>query len=118
MERCGHMYCLKCGREIEDQQVYCSGCLEIMERYPIKPGTPVQLPKKNPIPAQKKQNRRGTPSLEDQLRHQRRIIKVLISMLLVVSLAASFFAFQYFQPEATEDEPSPGQSWSVASEET
>lgn len=112
------MYCLKCGREIEGQQVYCSGCLEIMDRYPIKPGTPVQLPKRNPIVAPKKQSRRNAPSLEDQLRHTRRIVKVLILLLLAVSLAVSFFAYQYFQPEAENEEPSPGQSWSVASDET
>ena len=112
------MYCLKCGREVEDQQVYCAGCLEIMDRYPVKPGTPVQLPKKNPIAAQKKQNRRNAPSMEDQLRHLRRIVKTLVLLLLAVSLVAGYFIYQYFQPEQVSDEPSPGQSWSVAVDET
>lgn len=112
------MYCLKCGREIEGQQVYCDGCLEIMDRYPIKPGTPVQLPKKNPIITQKKQSRRNTPSLEEQLRRMRRMVSVLILLLLGVSLVASYFIYQYFQPEQVAEEPSPGQSWSVASDET
>ena len=112
------MYCLKCGREIDGQQVYCSGCLEIMDRYPIKPGTPVQLPKKKTIITPKKQNRRSTPSLEDQLRRMRRMVTVLIFLLLSVSLVASYFIYQYLQPEPVDEEPSPGQSWSVASDET
>ena len=112
------MYCLKCGREIESQQVYCSGCLEIMGRYPIKPGTPVHLPKRTPIAAPKKQSRRSTPSLEDQLHRLRRIVTALIFLLLAVSLGASFFVYQYFQPDPVDEEPSPGQSWSVASDET
>lgn len=112
------MYCLKCSREIDEHQVYCNGCLEIMDRYPIKPGTLVQLPKRKVYAAPKKQNWRSTPSLEDQLRRLRRIIKFLIIMLLEVSLVASFFAYQYFQPEPAKEEPSPGQSWSVASDET
>ncbi len=112
------MYCLKCGRDIEGQQVYCNGCLEMMDRYPIKPGTPVHLPKRNPIVASKKQGRRNTPSLEDQLRRLRRMVTTLIFLLLAVSLGASFFVYQYFQPDSTDEEPSPGQSWSVASDET
>lgn len=112
------MYCLKCGREIEGQQVYCNSCLEIMGRYPIKPGTPVHLPKKAPIAAAKKQGRRSAPSLEDQLRRMRRLVKVLIVLLLAVSLAASYFVYQYFQPEPVDEEPSPGQSWSVDTDET
>lgn len=112
------MYCLKCGREVEGQQVYCAGCLEIMDRYPIKPGTPVQLPKKKTIAAQKKQSRRSAPSMEDQLRHLRRIIKTLVLLLLAVSLVSGYFIYQYLQPEQVSDEPSPGQSWSVAADET
>ena len=116
MERCVHMYCLKCGREIDGQQVYCNGCLEVMSRYPIKPGTPVQLPKRNYVIVPKKQSR--TPSVEDQLRHTRGMVKTLIILLLAVTLGASYFVYQYFQPDTTIEEPSPGQSWSVATDET
>lgn len=39
------MNCMKCGREIEEGQVFCVECLEVMARYPVKPGTAVVLPK-------------------------------------------------------------------------
>lgn len=38
------MNCIRCGREIEAEQVFCAECLEDMERHPVKPGTPIQLP--------------------------------------------------------------------------
>ena len=38
------MPCMKCGRKIKDRQVFCEECLAIMDTYPVKPGTPIQLP--------------------------------------------------------------------------
>lgn len=38
------MKCMKCGTTIPSEQVFCNTCLEDMERYPVKPGTPIQLP--------------------------------------------------------------------------
>lgn len=40
----GCLNCLKCGREIEEGQVFCNDCLVQMAKYPVKPGTAVQLP--------------------------------------------------------------------------
>ena len=38
------MNCMKCGRETAEEQVFCTSCLEEMERYPVKPGTVVHIP--------------------------------------------------------------------------
>lgn len=38
------MACMKCGKEVSGEQVFCDACLEDMEKYPVKPGTPVLLP--------------------------------------------------------------------------
>ena len=40
------MNCMKCGREIEEGQVFCIDCLKDMEKYPVRPGTAVHLPKR------------------------------------------------------------------------
>ena len=40
--------CLKCRREIDEGQVFCKDCLAEMEKQPVKPGTPVNLPKRPP----------------------------------------------------------------------
>lgn len=38
------MSCMRCGKEIGEGQVFCAECLAEMERHPVKPGTPIQLP--------------------------------------------------------------------------
>ena len=38
------MNCMKCGREIDEAQAFCAGCLEEMEKYPVKPDVVVKLP--------------------------------------------------------------------------
>lgn len=62
------MYCMKCGRNIEDDQVFCSDCLSVMARYPVKPGTAVQIPKRKQNAAVKR-----TTSRRKQLTPEERI---------------------------------------------
>ena len=38
------MSCIRCGKEANVDQVFCAECLADMERHPVKPGTPIQLP--------------------------------------------------------------------------
>jgi hypothetical protein len=56
---------MKCGREIDESQVFCTECLDEMERYPVKPGTVVQLPvRPKEIPVRKTTRRRPQLSPE------------------------------------------------------
>ena len=48
------MQCLKCGRKIQDGQVFCEGCLQVMQNYPVKPGTVIQLPSRRKTQDEKK----------------------------------------------------------------
>ena len=41
------MSCMRCGKEMEESLVFCPECLADMERHPVKPGTPIQLPVRN-----------------------------------------------------------------------
>lgn len=38
------MNCIRCGKETEENHVFCDECLKDMEQYPVKPGTPIVLP--------------------------------------------------------------------------
>ncbi len=38
------MKCMKCGRRIDADRVFCEECLVDMEKYPVPPETPVILP--------------------------------------------------------------------------
>ena len=63
------MNCMKCGREIAEGHVFCSGCLEVAEKYPVKPGIAIQLPGRKTAPSAKKSytKRRQPPTAEEQL---------------------------------------------------
>ena len=41
------MNCIKCGRDIGEDQVFCEICLTEMENYPVKPGTAIHIPARN-----------------------------------------------------------------------
>lgn len=68
------MKCLKCGRETD--QTFCPICREEMEKYPVKPGTIVLLPKERPS-VKKPPNRHPAVPPEIILQNQRRTIRRL-----------------------------------------
>ena len=40
------MACIKCGKDTASGAEFCEECLAEMSHYPVKPGTPVILPKR------------------------------------------------------------------------
>lgn len=110
----GNVNCLKCGREIDEGQVFCGDCLLDMQRYPVKPGTPVQLPSRADCAAPKKAHfrRRSKTSLEEQLRSLKvlvRVLTVLLALCVLLLAAAAIPAFRYIN----EDHILPGQNYSA-----
>lgn len=68
------MKCLKCGRETD--QTFCGECREEMEKYPVKPGAILLLPKERPSAA--KQSPRHTPTPPEVIvTRQQRLIRRL-----------------------------------------
>lgn len=83
------MRCLKCGRELKESQVFCDICREDMANYPVKPGTPIQLPPRNDsIPRKKPVKKKKYLKPEEQLPRMRSNIR-----LLSVALTGLFIAF-------------------------
>ena len=85
------MNCMKCGREVTEGSVFCPDCLADMEKFPVRPGTVVLLPKKDPPPP-KKSPRKKKPTLtpEEQIPQMKKKIWTLriISILLILLLCA------------------------------
>lgn len=105
------MACMKCGRDTQDGQVFCETCLELMEWYPVKPGTAVQLPKRQDTPVRKNIKRRG-PTPEDQIKRLRRVIRVLSILLVLMTILVGLTilpAYEHFM----EDHFRPGQNYST-----
>ena len=82
------MNCLKCGKETVSEQVFCPDCLLEMEKYPVRPGTVIQLPNHRSHSAPKKNSKRRSIPLEDQVKLlKKRLKQVSILFLIAVGLA-------------------------------
>lgn len=112
------MYCLKCGKEAEDNRVFCAHCLEVMEAYPVKQGISIQLPNRPaPAPAKKTARRHKAVPAEEQVQHLKRSVRVLSLMLVVVSILLAITAALHFIPEQTPAEDDPGKNYTVETED-
>ena len=86
------MYCVKCGRETREEDIFCQDCLLEMDKYPVQPGTVVLLPRRKESSAVKKTPKRHTPSSEEiiaDLRHQRSVLLLLL-VACIIAIALMF----------------------------
>lgn len=87
------MGCMKCGRETISEQVFCPGCLAEMEKYPVRPGTVVQLPnRKTTAAVVKKTTKKRTVPPDEQIRILKKRCRVLFALLIAVTLLAVILA--------------------------
>ncbi len=79
--------CMKCGGEAPDNRVFCDTCLDAMDQYPVKPGTPVLLPLRQAKGQEKHsapQDRE--PTAAEQLGQLRRMIRWLTAIIALLSV--------------------------------
>ena len=101
--------CMRCGKETEGKAVFCPECLEEMERYPVKPGTPVHIPSQPNPEVRKTVKKKKELSIEEQLVHAQQAVKalfitslcLLVALIVAVVLLLSSFANPTEQPEET-----------------
>lgn len=97
------MFCMKCGKEIPEEQVFCRECLADMALHPVKPGTPVQLPVR-PMQANAKRGaRKKEASVEQQLKRQRSAITWLCGLLLASWVGLGVTVAMLFQEESSQE---------------
>ena len=84
------MSCLKCGRETQESQVFCPACQKIMRNHPVKPGTVIHLPHRDPADYSKE------PPVEhweerpdDQLLKLRKLTRWLTATIAQVTITAT-----------------------------
>ena len=92
------MNCMKCGREIGDDQVFCEYCLIEMQQHPVKPGTVILLPNQEPVSVRKPtRKKKAVLAPEEQLPKLKRKVWALrtVALLLAALLGiASYFAYE------------------------
>ena len=85
------MKCLKCGRETD--QTFCEACRAEMEKYPVKPGTIILLPKER-TPIRKPSPRYARTSLETVVKAQKKTIRrmgrAIIILLVLMAVMNAF----------------------------
>ena len=111
------MNCMKCGRDIEEGQVFCDLCLEDMQNYPVKPNIAVQLPHRDDstLPKKVTVKRRQPPTAEEQLHAAKRILRRILILWLVtlcLLIASLYPAVRFLLGDAIR---LPGQNYSTFS---
>lgn len=95
------MACLKCGRETDDNGVFCQECLDSMSSAPVKPGIRVVIPKRpepEPVAPPVK-----TQSPEEIIEKLRKRIRVLIALIFVLFLGLCLSVGTIFYHHATTE---------------
>lgn len=81
--------CMKCGVEVPETQVFCDHCLQVMEKYPVKPDTHVHLPKRSVSvdPAKKPSKKKRAPTQEEVLSSLRlRVLRLRLAVVVLIFL--------------------------------
>lgn len=110
------MNCLKCGNETKDNQVFCSHCLNIMERYPVKPDVRVHLPSHTPKASPRKPwYKRRNIRPEDKLQQLKKTVRALaiLAVILAISLFATGAALAHMI--LNQDDPNLGKNYTYES---
>lgn len=102
--------CLKCGREITEEEVFCEYCLQDAEEFPVDPNTAIYLPRREKTEAPKKPVRKRTVPLDEQvkaLRKRARTLTILLLLCGAMLIAAVYPTLAYL----TEERYRPGQNY-------
>ena len=81
---------MKCGREIPEG-AFCEECLAVMEKYPVKPNTVVQIPNRDlAIQSRKPRRRKELTEKETLIRYEHRVqVLTWMNGILAVLLAGA-----------------------------
>lgn len=105
------MNCLKCGRDTTDEHVFCDRCQAVMDRYPVKPGTTVHLPRRDNL--KKPTPRRRSVPPEEQIQSLKRNLRrsrIFATMLLIALALAGLLLLREF---AGGETPIIGQNYTI-----
>lgn len=108
------MNCMKCGREVTEDNVFCADCLLEMEKYPVDPGTVVLLPRRRESSIPKKQVKRHAPVPEEQIASLRKRILIL-TLLLMACITAIVLMFEPTMHYIRDEHFEIGQNYSSVS---
>ena len=97
------MYCLRCGRETEEEQAFCLECQKEMAKYPVDPNAVVQLPVRKQSSPKKAVKRKAPP--EEQIKYLKRRLRLYACLFLIALITSicltipliRYYGSQHFQ---------------------
>lgn len=108
------MQCMKCGRDVSGRQVFCDSCLETMEKYPVRPGTVIALPKRKTQEYSKKSGRKKRELTEkEQIAYLRRRLRRSHLIALALFLILGILSILLFHAVQDADGPIIGRNYTV-----
>ena len=112
------MKCMRCGASINAGAVFCDDCLADMEKHPVKPGTPINLPRREKQQTVKRSKRRVRKP-EDQLTALRRLVVWLMALIVLLTLALTASIYMLTnQPDQSDGNRLPGQNYGTSADGT
>ena len=110
------MNCLRCGRETENEQVFCFLCESVMVKHPVKPNTVVTIPDRPaPTPSVLRKTTRqevDTAPLRRTIAQLRLWVCMLLAALMLCVAALTW------QELSRADGPTIGQNYSSVTDST
>ena len=111
------MNCMKCGREIGEDQAFCDICLAEMENYPVNPGIAIHIPPHTEEEEPKRAPARRKPVLspsEQVLRLKKKLLRTRVALAVVLLLCGGLcFLIRWIAGEM-DFRPVLGQNYSTA----
>ena len=104
------MNCMKCGREVEEDQVFCQECLEQMENEPIRISTPVHIPRQ---PTKGTTTHHAVLHPEDEIRRLERANERLRVWVILLAMASLLLAMAVYHKEVASVVEELGKNYSV-----
>ena len=104
------MYCMKCGREVDGEQVFCPECLAEIEQDPIDIRTSVKIPRQ---PPKNNRPRRPVVYLEEEVRRLERASDRMRIWILLLAMSTILLAMAFYHQEVADVVENLGQNYSI-----
>ena len=110
------MNCMKCGVEIQEDNVFCEHCLSVMKEHPVRPGTHIHLPKREQVMdvPKKPVKKKRTLSVEEQLSALRlKVLRLRLAAAILAFLLCVTGSFLLMKVLQADTEPTTGRNYTV-----
>ena len=104
------MNCMKCGREVEEGQVFCQECLALMETDPVRISTPVHIPRQ---PTKRAAAHHSVIHPEEEVKRLERANENLRVWVILLAMAALLLAMAVYHKEVANVVEELGKNYSV-----